>query len=103
MKKQLSTQHSLPFAKNRPTSKAAAKGAAKNAATVREQIRSYITKRGDKGATCDEIETKLQLTHQSASARVYDLKAQGLIVASGTTRATRSGRQATVYVTPKQA
>jgi hypothetical protein len=48
-------------------------------------------------ATCDEIETRLNLTHQTASASINGLMRHGAIVASGA-RLTRSGRAARVWV-----
>ena len=49
------------------------------------------------GATTDELEMASDRSHQTISARVYELKKQGLIV-SRKTRATRSGCQADVWV-----
>ena len=46
--------------------------------------------------SCQEIEFRCRLLHQTASARLTELKAQGLIVADGK-RATVSGRWASVY------
>jgi hypothetical protein len=53
---------------------------------------------GRQGLTCDEIEMRLDLSHQTASARCTEAKARNLIVHSGRTRATRSGRSAAVYI-----
>lgn len=47
-------------------------------------------------STCDELEERLGLTHQTCSARVHHLMAAGLIVADGSRR-TRSGRAARVW------
>ena len=47
-------------------------------------------------STCDELEARLDLTHQTCSARVHHLMAAGLIVADGSRR-TRSGRSARVW------
>jgi predicted transcriptional regulator len=48
------------------------------------------------GRTCDEIEDITGLPHQSCSARISELKRDGLIKKVGT-RPTRSGCQAAVY------
>jgi hypothetical protein len=53
------------------------------------------------GATCDEVEVALDLRHQTASARLYELKNQRAIVDSGWRRPTRSGRSAAVWVHPR--
>lgn len=50
------------------------------------------------GATSDEIEARLEMRHQTASARLHDLEADGLVVRTGRTRRTRSGRLARVYL-----
>ena len=47
-------------------------------------------------ATCDEIEQRLEMTHQSASAAINQLMRAGAIVANGS-RKTRSGRSARVW------
>jgi DNA-binding transcriptional ArsR family regulator len=49
------------------------------------------------GATCDELEVALDMRHQTASARITELRKDGLIVDTGLRRATRSGRSARVY------
>ena len=50
----------------------------------------------ERPSTCDELEERLALTHQTCSARVHHLMAAGLIVADGSRR-TRSGRAARVW------
>jgi predicted transcriptional regulator len=47
-------------------------------------------------ATCDEVEERMALRHQTASARVHELARAGLIEPDGERR-TRSGRRATVW------
>lgn len=49
------------------------------------------------GCTCDEVETMLQFSHQTASARIRDLAKAHLIRDSGLRRKTRTGRTATVW------
>lgn len=49
------------------------------------------------GLTCDQVEVKLNRSHQSISARVNDLMSKGWIMDSGLRRLTRSGRKATVW------
>ncbi len=51
------------------------------------------------GRTDDEIEQFLHMIHQTVSARRRELVLLGKVVDSGRTRATRHGRQATVWVT----
>ena len=62
------------------------------------KILSYIIREDrPKGATCDEIEVALSLSHQTASARVRDLFKAGSIRDSGIRRNTRTGRKAAVW------
>jgi hypothetical protein len=66
-----------------------------------QYVLDYITYRQFDGATCDEVEQALGLTHQNASARVHTLAKKGLITLSGEARKTRSMRRAGVYVSTK--
>jgi hypothetical protein len=50
------------------------------------------------GLTCDQVETRLALRHQTASARIRELSIMGMIEDSGRRDRTRSGRSARVYV-----
>ena len=52
--------------------------------------------RDDGPATCDEMEQRLQLTHQTCSAAINGLMRAGTIVADGS-RPTRSGRRARLW------
>lgn len=64
--------------------------------TVAGKILRYLYVSGDR--TVDEIEQGLGMRHQSASARVNELRDCGWIVAlPQQTRSTRSGRQAECY------
>lgn len=66
--------------------------------TDEQNILELVRGAGANGHTCDEVEVKLDLTHQTASARVHDLMRAGEIVLAGFKRPTRSGRNATVWV-----
>lgn len=58
------------------------------------RIVEYLSSSGP--ATCDELEERLSMTHQTASARVNELMRAGVVVAEGS-RPTRSGRRARVW------
>ena len=60
---------------------------------LRTMIYEYI-KTGP--VTCEEIEMALGLKHQTASARVSELKALNMVRPSGIKRVTSSGRKAHV-------
>lgn len=65
-------------------------------ARLRAEVLRVIKRRRVRGATCDEVEVALGLTHQSASPRITELKQRGLIE-SVSIRNTRSGRPAYVW------
>lgn len=80
-----------------PESQAA--GASIEPEWIRRRVRRYVETRGYIGATCDEIEHALDLRHQTASARITELKRRGDLIDTGRRRPTTSGRAAAVYVT----
>lgn len=85
------------FSHNDQFSYDANKSMKQNKSKLRARILVYIAGRRDLGgATCDEVEQALELSHQSASARMTELKAKGLIKLAGK-RKTRSGRNAGVW------
>lgn len=87
-----------PFAQGSDTSRAAAESMRSEAAVLRDRIFRTIEKAGERGMTCDEVELRLTLTHQTASARVNELMNTGHIVDSQHRRDTRSGRKAIVWI-----
>ncbi|HCU25405.1 MAG TPA: hypothetical protein DF383_10320 [Deltaproteobacteria bacterium] len=68
-----------------------------HAPKLRNLVLGFIDSRGEIGATCDEAEQKLNLSHQCCSARIRELYQDGLIEDSGERRKTRSGRKAIVW------
>ena len=70
---------------------------AKKGLKYKRMIYEHICLYGTYGATCDEIEHRLGLLHQTASCYITCLTREGLIEASGQTRAARSGRNVTVW------
>lgn len=68
-----------------------------NAETTRGEIFTCVQRAGHRGLTCDEIERRLYLPHQTASARVRELASSRVLVETGETRFTRHGRKARVY------
>jgi len=87
----------LPHVKGSDTSRAAAESMAAREPTDREQVFAYIQAQGARGATDDEIEVALGLSHQSASPRRRGLQKDGAIYLTDDRRKTRSGRSAGVY------
>ncbi len=87
-----------PHERHSDTSRAAAGSILSASKSMRARVYRMIVERGEFGVTDDEIESALGLRHQTASARRRELVIAKLIEDSGRTRATRSGRKATVWV-----
>lgn len=84
---------------NAPTTRAAAQTAIKpDAARLRGQVLAYIRSRGASGATDQEIQDALGMSGDTERPRRRELQTAGLIVDSGKTRSTPSGRAAVVWV-----
>jgi len=81
------------------TSKAAAISIADTAAQLRAMVLKAIVDAGQAGLTCDELEERLEMRHQTVSPRVNELWEAGEIGDSGQRRVTRSNRKAIVWVT----
>ena len=94
-----------PASRNAPpgTSDVAAARIASHTAELRDRILRFVTSRGVHGATDDEGETTLGIMAQTYTPRRGELVRQGLLVDSRERRPTRSGRPATVWVTPEHA
>ena len=84
------------FVHGSDTSQEAAESIAKDTNRLRALVLEEIRDAG--GLTCDEIEARLEMRHQTCSARVHELMAAGRIRDSGMRRKTRSGRNAVVWV-----
>lgn len=67
-------------------------------AALRSLVVRTIAMNGRHGATSDEVEQYLDMSHQTVSARFTEARRLGLIVESGERRETRSGRRAAVHV-----
>ena len=85
-----------PYARTSETSKAAAESIAEAAPAIRKRIHERIAESLN-GMTCDEVEAAMGLSHQTASARVHELRKLGMLLDVGEKRPTRSGRNATVW------
>jgi predicted HTH transcriptional regulator len=78
------------------TSHEAAESVAPVASRLAKRVYEHIKDRG--GLTCFEVEEITELSHQTASARITELRQKGLIKDSGQRRLTGSGRKAVVWV-----
>lgn len=80
------------------TSLAAAESVRATLNSMQAEVLRFIKGRGEYGATCEEVEIGLGMKHQTASARVRELRAKGRIEKSGRKRLTTSNRNAVVYL-----
>jgi hypothetical protein len=65
---------------------------------VQLQVLDLLRLAGHEGMTCDQIEQAGNLRHQTASARLYELRGLKLIETRGLRRKTTAGRTAAVWV-----
>lgn len=77
------------------TSIEAAESVTEAAPVNRVRVYEYLKRNG--GATCDEVELALGLSHQTASSRLWELEKMGRAEKTEARRTTRSGRKARVY------
>lgn len=96
------TQHLLPH-NTTETSRAAARTAAGRSNRDAAHIQAFILQRGIQGATCDEVEVELDLSHTTASARMAEMRGVCgtrpiTLLATTMKRRTRKGCMAEVVV-----
>ena len=87
----------IPYVKGSETSRAAADSIKHSAPSDKTRVFQFIVQCGKYGATDDEIESALNMRHQSASARRRNLELAGAVIKTDRKRKTRSGRSAYVY------
>ena len=80
------------------TSQAAAESIRPKAKQLRLKVLAFIRGTGEGGATDHEIQAGLGMNPSTQRPRRGELVKAGLVENSGRTRATPSGRQATVWV-----
>ena len=79
-----------------PTSRAAAEQIKPTAGTLRAMVLEYLQGRTD-GATDEEMQRALEMAGNTQRPRRNELLEMSLIRDTGKTRATLSGRQATIW------
>lgn len=90
--------YTAPYAVGSDTSQAAALSMQPTAQSLGGKILADIKQQGVLGRTCAEVEAQATLRHQTASARLWELRAKGHIKDSGIRRPTPSGRKAVVWI-----
>ena len=86
-----------PPAQNTDTSRAAAKAIQPCAQTLRWAVLAFLRRQGELGATDEQIQSILAMNASTERPRRGELVSAGLVVDSGLTRPTASGRQAIVW------
>jgi hypothetical protein len=64
---------------------------------LRRAVYAWVCRRGERGATCDEVEVAMGMPHQTASARLRELEMLKELDKTNEKRRTRTGRWARVY------
>jgi hypothetical protein len=87
------------------TSLMAAEAIAPVVTKLQNMVLDVVLSEGTKGMTCDEVEVALEMPHQTASARINELKEideesgrPQMLYDSGARRKTRHGQLATVWI-----
>lgn len=91
-------QPDLPFVRGSATSEAAAESMEPEAGTLRAEVLNAIRRNTPPGLTDEELQEGLPMPANTERPRRRELERAGLIRDSGTTRPTKSGRQAVVWV-----
>jgi hypothetical protein len=96
------TQRGVPYALGSATSEASAEKLGLKVATLTRVVYVIIADHSmgfwPPGITCDEIELKYGIIHQTASSRVRALVLKGLVYATNRTRITQHDCAATVWM-----
>jgi hypothetical protein len=80
------------------TSLEAAEHIKPKAPKLRDRVYQHILKQGTTGATADEVELALGISHQTGAPRITELHRMGRLIRTNMRRKTRYGRNAGVYV-----
>ena len=88
----------LPFVTGSETSFQAARRAHSSAGSWRTRVLVALDSVGEGGLTDEELQTRLGLNPSTQRPRRVELVHFGVIRDSGRTRPTRSGKQATVWI-----
>jgi len=92
------TPPTLPYQPHSDTSRDAAESCRESAETMRSKVLAFIRLLGAFGATDEGICTALGMNPSTARPRRVELVERGLVMSSGRTRETQSGRRATVWI-----
>lgn len=94
----LFTDYAPPCQAHSPTSRDAAQAIEPRTETLRRAVLDYIRRCGDEGATDEQVQDALAMSGSTQRPRRVELQEMGLVIDSGKTRPTKSGRKAVVWV-----
>ena len=86
------------YQKHSPTSVAAAHAIESRAGSIRGRVYQWLMDEGQNGATDLEMQETLDIQADTQRPRRRELQERGLVIDSGKTRKTRSGREAVVWL-----
>ena len=92
-----------PFAYGSETSREAARRIADAMPELRLRVWVAVEFAGWAGVTAEDLETLCELPGNTVRPRLVELREDGLVIDSGRTRRTASGRSATIWVTREAA
>lgn len=87
-----------PYQRYSETSEAAAVAALPNAGTQRAAVLDFLQRRGQYGATDEEVQRALNMNPSTQRPRRIELQRANFICDSGSTRKTESMRNAVVWI-----
>ena len=85
------------FAVGSDTSRAAAESVSEVKGWMRRRVWKALNRRGDRGATDEELQRALRMNPSTERPRRVELVESELVIDSGRRRPTRSGRMAVVW------
>ena len=92
-----------PSAYGSATSEAAARSIASHRPELRLRVWCAVELAGWTGITAEELEAACEMPGNTVRPRLVELREDGLVMDSGRTRRTESGRSATIWVTREAA
>lgn len=92
------TNYRAPSVPYRETSVAAARSIEPTAVSLCGRVLEAIRATREHGLTCDDVKSRLGLSHQTGSARIWDLHRRDLICDSGKRRPSATGRASIVWI-----
>ena len=88
----------VPHVHDHGTSEESARKLEHSVDSLTTRVHRLVRQSGRLGVTCDELEVRHALRHQTVSSRLRCLVLEGRIIDSGRRRKSRAGRNVRVYI-----